>query len=69
MMALRDDKLTIIFHKTDGKESVVYYVSNLPEWWQCGLIFIGYSVIAMAVFYAGLWVASRYMSPGRSRYY
>jgi len=62
-MTLMDDKLTIMAHKTDGKDSVVYYVTNLPEWWEFALIFSGYSVIAMTVFYIGLWIASRYMSP------
>ena len=57
------DRVTIMAHKTDGENSVVYYVTNLPEWWECALIFGLYAVIAMAVFYAGLWIASRYMSP------
>jgi len=58
-----DEKITIMAQKTSGKDSVVYYVSNLPEWWECALIFGLYSVIAMAVFYTGLWIVSRYMSP------
>ena len=55
-------------HKTDGEESVIYYVSNLPEWWECVLIFGLYAVTAMTVFYVGLWVASRFMSPSRKHY-
>ena len=67
-MALMNEKLTIMVHKTNGEESVVYYLTNLPEWWECVLIFGLYAVIAMTVFYAGLWIASRYMSPGRKYY-
>ena len=63
-----DEKLTIMVHKTDGQNSVVYYVSNLPEWWEGVLIFGVYAVTAMTVFYAGLWIASRFMSPS-SKYY
>ena len=67
-MALMNEKLTIMVHKTNGDESVVYYLTNLPEWWEFALIFGLYAVIAMTVFYAGLWIASRYMSPGRKYY-
>ena len=67
-MTIMDEKLTIMVHKTDGENSVVYYVSNLREWWECALIFGLYAVTAMTVFYAGLWIASRYMSPGRKYY-
>ena len=67
-MALMNEKLTIMVHKTNGDESVVYYLTNLPEWWECVLIFGLYAVTAMTVFYAGLWIASRYMSPS-SKYY
>ena len=67
-MKLMDDKLTIMAHKTDGEDSVIYYVTNLPEWWEFALIFGLYAVTAMTVFYAGLWIASRYMSP-RGKYY
>ena len=56
-----NDKLTIMAHKTDGKDSVVYYVSNLPEWWECALIFSGYCIKAMAVFYIGLLIASKFI--------
>ncbi len=56
-----NDKLTIMAHKTDGKDSVVYYVTNLPEWWECALIFSGYCIIAMAVFYIGLLIASKFI--------
>ena len=67
-MTIMDEKLTIMVHKTDGVNSTVYYVSNLPEWWEFALIFGLYAVTGMAVFYAGLWIASRYMSPGRKYY-
>tara|TARA_Y100001951_G_scaffold17488_1_gene12874 strand:+ start:141 stop:341 length:201 start_codon:yes stop_codon:yes gene_type:complete len=58
-----EGKVTIMAHKTNGKESVIYYITDLPEWWEFALVFTGYSIIAMTVFYAGLWIASRYMSP------
>ena len=67
-MALMNEKLTIMVHKTDGEESVIYYVSNLPEWWEFALIFGLYAVTAMTVFYVGLWIASRYMAPSRKYY-
>ena len=67
-MTIMDEKLTIMVHKTDGEESVIYYVSNLPEWWEFALIFGLYAVTAMTVFYVGLWVASRFMSPSRKHY-
>ena len=55
-----NEKITVMAHKTDGKESVVYYVTNLPEWWEFMLLFSAYAVIAMTVFYTGLWIASRF---------
>ena len=55
-----DERITVMAHKTDGKESVVYYVTNLPEWWEFMLLFSAYAVIAMTVFYTGLWIASKY---------
>jgi len=54
------DRITVMAHKTDGKDSVVYYVTNLPEWWEFMLLFSAYAVIAMTVFYTGLWIASKY---------
>ena len=33
-MTIMDEKLTIMVHKTDGVNSTIYYVSNLPEWWE-----------------------------------
>ena len=67
-MTIMDEKLTIMVHKTDGQNSVVYYVSNLPEGWEWVLIFGLYAVTAMTLFYVGLWIASRYMSPSRKYY-
>ena len=67
-MTIMDEKLTIMVHKTDGENSVVYYVTNQTEWWECALIFGLYGVTAMAVFYTGLWIASRYMAPSRKYY-
>ena len=67
-MTIMDEKVTIMVHKTNGEDSVVYYLTNLPSWGEVALMFASYSIIAMAVFYTGLWIASRYMSP-RSKYY
>ena len=67
-MTIMDEKLTIMVHKTDGQNTVEYYVSNLPECWECAIIFGLYAVTGMAVFYTGLWIASRYMAPSRKNY-
>ena len=55
------NRITIMAHKTDGEDSVVYYVTNLPEWWEFAMIFSVYAVIAMIVFYTGLLIASKYL--------
>ena len=47
-------------------EQVSKQITNIPDWYQLLGIFSIYCVIAMSVFYIGLWIASRYMSPGRS---
>ena len=59
------DRVTIMAHKTDGVDAVVYYVTNLPEWWEFAMIFSVYAVIAMTVFYSGLWIASKFKKKGR----
>ena len=55
-----NDKLILMAHKTDGVTGVTYYVTNLPSWWEMLLICGAYSVMAMTVFYTGLWIASRF---------
>lgn len=55
-----NERIIVMAHKTDGKESVVYYVTNLPEWWEFMLLFSAYAIIAMTVFYTGLWIASKF---------
>ena len=67
-MTIMDEKVTIMVHKTNGEDSVVYYLTNLPSWGEVALMFASYSIIAMAVFYTGLWIASRYMAPSRKYY-
>ena len=54
------DKITIMAHKTNGKESVMYYATNLPEWWELVAILFVSCVVAMTVFYIGLWIASKF---------
>ena len=57
------DKLTLLLNIKQGTQSTTYSVSNLPAWYEMLGIFSLYCIIAMSVFYAGLWIASRYMSP------
>ena len=52
-MTIMDEKVTIMVHKTNGEDSVVYYLTNLPSWGEVALMFASYSIIAMAVFYVG----------------
>ena len=54
------DKITIMAHKTNGKESVMYYATNLPEWWELVAIFFVSCVVAMTVFYIGVGIASKF---------
>tara|TARA_B100000953_G_scaffold283154_1_gene261914 strand:- start:415 stop:624 length:210 start_codon:yes stop_codon:yes gene_type:complete len=58
-----NDRLTILLNIKQGTQSTTYSVSNLPAWYEMLGIFSLYCIIAMSVFYAGLWIASRYMSP------
>ena len=62
-----DDKLTIILRIKQGPHETTYYVANIPDWdWYSMLgVFTLYCIVAMSIFYAGLWIASRYMTPGR----
>ena len=57
------DKLTLILNIRKGTQSTTYSVSNLPDWYDILGIFAIYGIVAMTIFYAGLWIASRYMSP------
>ena len=58
-----NNKLTIMLNIKQGTQSTTYSVSNLPNWYEMLGMFSLYCIIAMSVFYAGLWIASRYMSP------
>ena len=57
------DKLTLILNIRQGTQSTTYSVSNLPDWYDILGIFAIYGIVAMTILYAGLWIASRYMSP------
>jgi hypothetical protein len=57
---MEDNKLTIIVHTQQGVVSQTYYVTNMPAWYELLGIFSLYAIIAMTVFYSGLWIASRY---------
>ena len=65
MDLLTDDKLTIMLRIKQGPYETTYYVTNIPNWYEMLGIFSLYCIMGMSVFYAGLWIASRYMSPGR----
>jgi hypothetical protein len=54
------DKLTIIIHSQQGVVSQTYYVTNLPTWYELLGIFSIYAVVAMTIFYTGLWIAGKY---------
>ncbi len=62
----QSDKLIILLQIRQGTQSTTYSVSNVPNWYDMLGIFAIYGVVAMTIFYAGLWIASRYMSPGKS---
>jgi len=54
------DKLTLILNIRQGTQSTTYSVSNLPDWYDILAIFAIYGVVAMTIFYSGLWIASKY---------
>jgi hypothetical protein len=54
------DKLTLILNIRQGTQSTTYSVSNLPDWYDILGIFAIYGVVAMTIFYSGLWIASKY---------
>ena len=54
------DKLTLLLNIRQGTQSTTYSVSNLPDWYDMLGIFAIYGVVAMTIFYSGLWIASKY---------
>ena len=59
------DKLTLILNIRQGTQSTTYSVSNLPDWYDMLGIFAIYGVVAMTIFYSGLWIASKYKGDQR----
>ena len=55
------DKLTLLLNIRQGTQSTTYSVSNLPDWYDMLGIFAIYGIVAMTIFYIGLWIGSRYM--------
>ena len=62
------DKLTLILNIRQGTQSTTYSVSNLPDWYDILGIFAIYGVVAMTIFYSGLWIASKYKGDQRWLY-
>ena len=56
------DKLTLLLNIRQGTQSTTYSVSNLPDWYDMLVIFAIYGVVAMLIFYVGLWIGSRYIT-------
>ena len=54
-----NDKLTILLNIRQGTQSTTYSVSNLPDWYDMLGIFAIYGIVAMTIFYSGLWIASK----------
>ena len=59
------DKLVILLNIRQGTQSTTYSVSNLPDWYDMLGIFAIYGVVAMTIFYSGLWIASKYKGEQR----
>jgi len=57
-----NDKLTILLNIKQGTQSTTYSISNLPDWYDMLEIFAIYGITAMVIFYAGLWIGSRYIT-------
>ena len=55
------DKLTLLLNIRQGTQSTTYSVTNLPDWYDILVIFSIYGIVGMAIFYAGLWIGSRYI--------
>ena len=56
---MNEDKLTIMLHVQQGQLHHTYYVTNMPAWYELLALFSLYSIIAMTIFYSGLWIAGR----------
>ena len=56
------DKLTLLLNIRQGTQSTTYSVSNLPDWYDMLGIFAIYVIVAMTIFYSGLWIASRFIT-------
>ena len=63
-----NDKLTILLNIRQGTQSTTYSVSNLPDWYDMLGIFAIYGVVAMTIFYSGLWIASKYKGEQKCLY-
>ena len=55
------DKLTLLLNIKQGTQSTTYSVSNLPDWYDMLEIFALYGIVAILIFYIGLWIGSRYI--------
>ncbi len=55
------DKLTLLLNIRQGTQSTTYSVSNLPDWYDMLGIFALYGIVALLIFYIGLWIGSRYI--------
>ena len=55
------DKLTLLLNIRQGTQSTTYSVSNLPDWYDMLEIFALYGIVAILIFYIGLWIGSRYI--------
>ena len=55
-----NDKLTLLLNIRQGIQSTTYSVSNLPDWYDILGIFAIYCIVAMTIFYVGLWIGSKY---------
>ena len=56
-----NDQLTILLNIRQGTQSTTYSISNLPDWYDMLGIFAIYGIVAMTIFYIGLWIGSRYI--------
>jgi|TARA_Y100000296_G_scaffold21838_1_gene25847 hypothetical protein len=54
-------KLTLLLNIKQGTQSTTYSVSNLPDWYDMLGIFALYGIVAILIFYIGLWIGSRYI--------
>ena len=55
-----NDKLTLLLNIRQGIQSTTYSVSTLPDWYDILGIFAIYCIVAMTIFYVGLWIGSKY---------